>query len=125
VESPAGMRIEIEENFVLPAVCREPVAQSDRFGIVGARMAQKDARHDKCPEEAIAPGQAYWCRRPLSRCHPADKKVMLPNVKGQMPRFVRARATSAVRLASGKCRSPRSYHVIVPDPTHNTLFRDT
>jgi hypothetical protein len=51
----AALRVEIKENLVLPTVIRKPVAQSDRFGIVGARMAQKDARHDNRPEGAIAP----------------------------------------------------------------------
>ena len=41
----AALRIEIKEDFVLPAVRREPVAQGDGLGVVGARMAQKDARH--------------------------------------------------------------------------------
>ena len=35
----AALRIEIEKDFVLPAVTRQPVAQGDRLGIVCARMA--------------------------------------------------------------------------------------
>jgi hypothetical protein len=41
----AALRIKIEEDFILPAVIGEPVAQGDCLGIVAARMAEKDVRH--------------------------------------------------------------------------------
>ena len=41
----AAGRIEIEEEIV-PAFRRQPVAESNRLGIVMAGMADKDAGHD-------------------------------------------------------------------------------
>lgn len=68
----AALRVEIEENLIFPALIRQPVAQGDRVGIVRARMAQKNARHNNRPEGVTAPEQAYRCRRRLSRCSTAS-----------------------------------------------------
>src|ERR1700737_3509968 len=55
----SAVRNEIEENLIFPAVIRQPVAQGDRVGIVGARMAQKDARHASRLETPRAPESDY------------------------------------------------------------------
>lgn len=47
----AAMRVDIEENFVFPAVTRQPIAQGDSLGVVSARMAQEYARHVKVPDK--------------------------------------------------------------------------
>ena len=53
--SDPAVWIEVEENLVFPAFALEPVAQRNGLGIVRARMAQKNARHDQPPRRHSRP----------------------------------------------------------------------
>ena len=48
----APLRIEVEEE-VVPAFRRQPVAQSGRLGVVGARMAEEDAGQQADPSIVV------------------------------------------------------------------------
>jgi hypothetical protein len=54
----AALRIEIKENFIFPAVSSEPVSQRDCFWVVGAGMADENARHANRPKVKRRPTEA-------------------------------------------------------------------
>ena len=61
-----AVRVEVEEDFVFPAVIGEPVAQGDRLGIVAARMAEKIRDTPKMPEKEPPPDRSIKAN--LRRC---------------------------------------------------------
>src|ERR1039458_5100863 len=69
----AAIRIDIKKN-IFPAFTLQPIAKCNGLGIVLARMAQKNARHDHRPPKELPPqgkrkdadGNCHDAARPAS-----------------------------------------------------------